>query len=62
MQKQQFQEDIRQFDANIAYLKEKDAKEYALEIKKLEKQKRQDEQEKANREKEKQLIIQTLKR
>ena len=34
-------EQIRQFDDQIAYYKEKDAKEYELEIKKLEEQKRQ---------------------
>lgn len=61
LQKQQFQEDIRQFDVNIAYLKAKDAKEYELEIKKLEEQKRQAQQEQANWEKEYQLSLKSLK-
>ena len=41
----QFQENIRQFDENIKYLKEKDEREYQLEIQKLEEQKRQWEKE-----------------
>lgn len=61
LQKQQFQEDIRQFDVNIAYLKAKDAKEYELEIKKLEEQKRQAQQEQKNWEKEYQLSLKSLK-
>ena len=61
LQKQQFQEDIRQFDANIAYLKEKDAREYELEIKKLEEQKRQAEIAQANWEKEYQLSLKSMK-
>ena len=62
LQKQQFAEDIRQFDVNIAYLKAKDAKEYELEIKKLEEQKRQAQQEQKNWEKEYQLSLQQLKK
>lgn len=45
-------EQIRQFDTQIAYYKEKDAKEYELEIKKLEEEKRQAQQAQANWEKE----------
>jgi len=57
LQKQQFQEDIRQFDENIKYLREKDAKEYELQIKKLEEEKRQAEQAQANWEREYQLSL-----
>lgn len=52
LQVKQYNEDIRQFDEQIAYYKEKDAKEHELEIKKLEEQKRQAQQEQANWEKE----------
>ncbi len=45
-------EQIRQYDEQLAYYKEKDAKEYELEIKKLEEQKRQAQQAQANWEKE----------
>lgn len=48
----QFKEQIRQYDEQLAYYKEKDAKEYELEIKKLEEQKRQAQQAQANWEKE----------
>lgn len=41
----QFQENIRQFDENINYLKQKDEREYQLEIQKLEEQKREWEKE-----------------
>jgi hypothetical protein len=41
MKEKQYKEDIRQFDTQIAYYKEKDAKEYALKIKQLEEEKRQ---------------------
>ena len=61
LQKQQFAEDIRQFDENIKYLREKDAKEYELEIKKLEEQKRQAQQAQANWEKEYQLSLSSMK-
>lgn len=62
LQKQQFNEDIRQFDENIAYLKAKDAREYELEIKKLEEQKRQAQQAQANWEKEYQLSLQQMRK
>jgi hypothetical protein len=42
----QFDESIRQFDAEMARLKKKDAQEYAMEIKRLELQKQQVEQAK----------------
>jgi hypothetical protein len=45
-------EQIRQYDQQLAYYKEKDAKEYELEIKKLEEEKRQAQQAQANWEKE----------
>ena len=45
-------EQIRQYDEQLAYYKEKDAKEYELEIQKLEEQKRQAQQAQANWEKE----------
>jgi hypothetical protein len=48
----QFKEQIRQYDEQLAYYKAKDAKEYELEIKKLEEQKRQAQQAQANWEKE----------
>ena len=60
LQKQQFQEDIRQFDENIRYLREKDEREYQLEIQKLEEQKRQAQQEQANWEREYQLSLKQL--
>jgi hypothetical protein len=46
------QEQIRQYNEQLAYYKEKDAKQYELEIKKLEEQKRQAQQAQANWEKE----------
>jgi hypothetical protein len=52
MKEKQYQEDIRQFNTQIEYYKQKDAKEYELEIKKLEEQKRQAQQAQANWEKE----------
>ena len=60
LQKQQFQEEIRQFDENIKYLREKDEREYQLEIQKLEEQKRQAQQEQANWEREYQLSLKQL--
>lgn len=60
LQKQEYEENIRQFDENIKYLKEKDEKEYQLEIQKLEEQKRQAELEQQNWEKEYQLSLQQL--
>lgn len=45
-------EQIRQYDQQLAYYKEKDAKEYELEIKKLEEEKRRAQQAQANWEKE----------
>ena len=45
-------EQIRQYDEQLAYYKAKDEREYQLEIKKLEEQKRQAQQEQANWEKE----------
>lgn len=55
-------EQIRQFNDQIAYYKERDAKEYELEIKKLEEQKRQALQEQANWEKEYALAKQQASR
>ena len=48
------------FDENIKYLKEKDAREYELQIKKLEEEKRQAEQAQANWEREYQLSLQSM--
>jgi hypothetical protein len=51
-QENQFKEQIRQYDEQLAYYKAKDEREYQLEIKKLEEQKRQAQQAQANWEKE----------
>ena len=48
----QFKEQIRQYDEQLAYYKAKDEREYQLEIQKLEEQKRQAQQAQANWEKE----------
>ena len=56
------QEQIRQYNEQLAYYKEKDAKEYELEIKKLEEQKRQAEQAQKNWEKEYALAKQSASR
>ncbi len=61
LQMKQYDEDIRQFDENIKYLKEKDAKQYELEIQQLELKKQQLKQEQENWEKEYQLSLQQLK-
>lgn len=47
LQQKQFKESIRQFDAEIKRLKDKDAKEYKIEIQRLELQKKQLKQEQA---------------
>ena len=44
-QEKEYQEGIRQFNTQMEYYKQKDAKEYAYKIKQLEEQKRQFEQE-----------------
>lgn len=56
----QFDESIRQFDAEMARLKKKDEQEYALEIQRLELQKKQAEQAKKEAEREYQLKQQQL--
>lgn len=54
----QFKEQIRQYDEQLAYYKAKDEREYQLEIQKLEEQKRQAQQAQANWEKEYALSVQ----